>query len=261
MRLLLLLILVSALAQSGQGQRIGQRPDSLRKRLPVSNQAKGMPVNSLEVQQQLNADKLNPDSLIRLKLVDLVAKNPDMAIADANITIAGYDLDRAKKSWMSSITAGANINEFVIRNSPAASFFPKYNLGVAIPFDILSKTKRERKVAEQNIDVAHYMKQAKLQALKTEVLIRYENYKEKKELVRLQITVIDNDLQAYEAAQKSYADGRIEIEVMNRAYQLYVNEQAKLISKEKDLTVAILQVEELIGMPLNEAIQAAITLK
>ncbi len=260
-RLLICLLIVSCLPAAGISQRVGQRPDTIRKRLPAAAPERRMPVNNLEVMQKIDVSKLNQDSIIREKLVSLVSKNPGISIADANIAIAGYDLDRARKSWMSSINAGANINEFVIRNSAAASFFPKYNLGVTIPFDILSKTKRERKVAEQNIEIANYMKQDKMQSLKTEVLIRYENYKEKKELVRLQITVIDNDLQAYEAAQKNYADGRIEIEIMNKAYQSYVNEQAKLISKQRDLSVAILQVEELIGIPLQQAIQDALLFK
>ncbi len=260
-RLLIIVLATLALPAALYSQRVGQRPDSLRKRMPVNTPAQNIPVNSLEVLQKVDVSKLNQDSLIREKLVSLVMNNPNIKIADANIAIAGIEYERAKKSWLSSINAGANINEFVIRNSAAASFFPKYNLGISIPFDILSRTKRERKVAEQNIDIAGYMKQDKIQALKTEVLIRYENYKEKKELVRLQIIVIDDNLQAYQVAQKNYADGKIELEVMTRAYQSYINEQAKQVSKERDLNVSVLQLEELIGVPLDKAIQDALLLK
>lgn len=232
----------------GMAQRIPQVPDSVRKKYQLNNPR---PVAAKAV----NLSSLNQDSLIKIKLVQLASNNPVVVAADANIRIAETELDRAKYSWLSAVSAGANINEFVINNSPAASFFPKYNLGVTIPLNIVSKTKTEKKIASQNIIINTENKKEQLRGMKTQVLSLYEEYKEKKELLRLQKIAMDDDYQAYLAAQKNYADGNIELEDMNRIYKSYVNEQGKLITKEKELNIAVIQLEELINMPLEIALK------
>ncbi len=228
-------------------QRIPQVPDSVRKKYRLNN-PRPAAVKALDL------SALNQDSLIKVKLVQLAYDNPAFAVADANIRIAELEQKRANYSWLSSLNAGANINEFVINNSPAASFFPKYNLGISIPFNIISKSKAEKKIAAQNLIINNENKKEKLQVMKTVVLSLYENYKEKKELLRLQKIGMDDDYQAYLAAQKNYADGSIELDEMNRIYKSYVSEQGKLITKEKELNIAVIQLEELIDMPLQAAL-------
>lgn len=191
------------------------------------------------------------DSAIREKLVALALINPDIKIADANIKVAELGLRRSKTIWLNSLTAGGNVNEFVITNSAAASFFPKYNFGVSVPFDIFSRSNFEKKTAQQNIIIGRQVKEGRIREIRADVLTKYENYKEKKELLRLQKIAMEPDYQAYIAAQKNYEDGSIKIDEMNKVYQVYVNEQAKLVSKEKDLNISIIQLESLIGTPLD----------
>jgi outer membrane protein TolC len=233
------------------GQRIPQVPDSIRKNYQANNPK---PLKNRTV----DISKLDQDSLIRQKLLALALNNPAIIASDANIRISEIELKRTKSSWVSSISAGANINEFVIKNSPAASFYPKYNLGVSIPFNIISKAKSDRKVATENVIINKEFKKDKLRLLKTEVLSRYENYLEKKELVKLQKISMDDDYQGYLAAQKNYASGTIELDEMNKIYKSYVNEQVKLITKQKELNIAILLIEEIIGMPIEGVLQTAI---
>jgi outer membrane protein TolC len=178
-----------------------------------------------------------------------------LSVADANIRISELELKRAKSSWLSSFNAGANINEFVINNSPAANFFPKYNLGIGIPFNIIAKAKSEKKIAAQNVIINNEYKKEKIQSMRTLVFSLYEEYKEKKELLRLQKISMDDDYQAYLAAQKNYADGNIELDEMKRIYKTYVSQQSLLVTREKELNIATIQIESLINMPLEIALQ------
>lgn len=229
-------------------QRIPQVPDSLRKQYQQNNPRPQAP-------KAVDYSKLNQDSLIKVKLVSLAYENPALDVADANVTISEIELKRAKSSWLNSLTAGANINEFVINNSPAASFFPKYNLGVAIPFGIISKSKAEKKTAHQNIVINTALRQEKLNRVKSLVLALYEDYKEKKELLRLQKIYMDDDQQAYLAAQKNYAEGGIELEEVSQIYKSLINEQVKLASREKEFNVSMIQLEEVIGVPVATALK------
>lgn len=247
-QLLICILFIFCIQITINAQRIPQVPDSVRKKYELNN-----PRNVAE--KVVDLSKLNQDSIVKVKLLELALNNPEFSVADANIRISELELKRAKSSWLSSLNAGANINEFVINNSPAANFFPKYNLGISIPFNIVAKAKSEKKIAAQNVIINNEYKKDKLQAMKTLVLTLYENYKEKKELVRLQKISMDDDYQAYLGAQKNYAEGNIELDEMNTIYKSYINQQVMLVSKEKELNIAIIQLEGLINMPLEAAIQ------
>lgn len=224
------------LAEAACAQRITQVPDSLRKK----------PEASIRV-----ADN---EQEIKNRLVKLALKNPAFTADDAAIEIAVLNRKKANSSWLNSISLGGNINEFVVNNSPTANFYPKYNLGVLVPLDIYSRNKNERMVGDQNIIIANAAKEQRMNEIKAETLIRYENYKEQKELVNLEKVSVDNNYSDYQAAQNNYADGTITVDVLNKIYQGYVLEQFKLVTLRKQLNVAIIQLEEIVGVPLSKAI-------
>lgn len=211
-------------------------PDSLRKK----------PEASIRV-----ADN---EQEIKNRLVKLALKNPAFTADDAAIEIAVLNRKKANSSWLNSISLGGNINEFVVNNSPTANFYPKYNLGVLVPLDIYSRNKNERMVGDQNIIIANAAKDQRMNEIKAETLIRYENYKEQKELVNLEKIAVDNNYSDYQSAQNNYADGTVTVDVLNKIYQGYVLEQFKLVTLKKQLNVAIIQLEEIVGVPLSKAI-------
>ena len=217
----LILILLLCLSNSSYSQRIPQVPDSIRKNYKDAQVA---------AKKTIDYSGLNQDSIIKVKLIKLALANPSMDIAEANQRIAEAELAKAKGSWLSSFNAGANVNEFVTR------------------------VKRDKKVAKENIVIGNEMLKQREQFLKAQVLIAYETYKEKKEMVFLQKSSIEYDFSAYEAAQSNYTTGDISMEDMNKAHQMYLNERSKLVLKEKELNVAIIELEQWVGVPLSQAL-------
>ncbi len=215
-------------------QRIQQVPDSLRKQ-PI-------------------VQPVDEDAAIKSHLVKLAQKNPTFMADDAAIEIAELNRKKANSSWLNSVVIGGNLNEFSINNSPAGNFYPKYNFGVQIPLDIYARNKNERKVGDQNIIIANAAKADRMNRVKAETLIRYENFKEQRELANLQKISVDNNYSDYLAGQSNFADNTITVDVLNKIYQGYVLEQFKLVELKKELNVAIIQLEEMIGMPLVKAI-------
>jgi outer membrane protein TolC len=235
-------------------QSLAKMPDSVRNRRAAEHKAAQTVVRAPATPDTAVAYKPKDETAIKDSLVKLALKNPLFTVADANITIAELNRKKANSAWLSSISAGANINEFVIQGSAAASFFPKYNLGIAIPFDIIQKNKLAKSTADQTIIINEALKAQQANTIRAEVLTRYENYKEKKQLVELQKISMENDLSAYESAQQDYADGVMKLAEMNKVYQSYVGEKSKLVSREKELNVAVIQLEEMIGVPLDSVL-------
>ncbi len=248
MKQLLTLLSLLIIVLEVNAQRIPQVPDSVRKRYQVN-----YPRTTTTTTTALDYTNASQDSLIKIRLVQLALKNPAMNIAQANVSIADAQLRYAKSSWLSSVNAGANINEFVINNSPAANFFPKYNLGIAIPFDIVTRMKKDKKVAQANQMLTNENVKSSELELKAIVLTAYENYKEKNETVILQKRYMEYDYSTYQAAQKAYADGDATLEQMNKTHQIYLTEVSKLVIRERELNVAIIQLEQIVAVPIAEA--------
>lgn len=194
---------------------------------------------------------LTAEDDIKAQLILLALNNAQAVAADATVRIAEIAAQKAKSSFLSSVNVGGNVNEFVVNNSPAASFFPKYNFGLTIPLDMFAKNKAEKRTAGQVIIASRAQKTLIGEALKAKVLIQYEIYKEKKKLLELQQIAVSDDIASYEKAQKDYKDDVITLEEVNKVYREMITSKGTLVSKEKELNIAIIEIEEIIGVPLQ----------
>jgi len=244
---MLFVILLLGFTSTVLAQSLSKVPDSVRK---IVDEYTGVKKSG-----NIQATPLESEEQIKAKLIKLALKNAQMTEADANINIAEIARNKANSTLLSSVNVGANVNEFVINNSPAANFFPKYNFGLTVPLDIFSKNKAEKKTADQMIIINKSQKEQLESIIKAKVLIQYEEYKEKKELVELQKIAMEDDIAAYERAQNDFKNDDITLEELNKIFKVSIAEKALLTSKEKELNIAIIQMEGLIGMALVKALQ------
>ena len=242
-----MLIFILAITSKTNAQSLSRMPDSVRK---VVDQYNGVSKGKVN----LPIEKYSEDQ-IKSKLITLALQSAQLAAADANISIAEIERRKANSSLLSAVNFGGNVNEFVINNSPAASFFPKYNFGLSISLDAFAKNKAEKKTADQMIIFNKSQKEQLENNIRAKVLIQYELYKEKKELVQLQKIAMEEDVAAYEKAQNDFQNDEITMEELNKLYKATITEKALLVTKEKDLNIAIIQIEEMIGMSLEKALQ------
>lgn len=192
------------------------------------------------------------DSLnIREKLIQLAVLNSDVQIDEANVNIAKYNLKKAKASWFDQINISGNVNEFVIKGSDAANYFPKYNLGVSIPLGLFQKHSNDVKIAQEIITINELTRNEKIKQIRTEVLTKYENYLEKKQILELQMEITEEEYTLWLKAQKDYkVSGKMDD--LNKAYKNYNSELSKQRSAERDLRVAYIELEEVVGFRLDE---------
>jgi outer membrane protein TolC len=198
---------------------------------------------------------IKSDADIKAQLIALALKNPQAIAAEANVQVAKIARRKAGSAALSSLSVSGNVNEFVINESPAANFFPKYNFGLAIPLDLFSRTRAEKRTAGEQIKINSSEKQLVEDALKARVLVQYEIYKEKKQLLELQRIVTNDDNAAYEKAQNDYKADRISIEDVNKIYRELITSKGFLATTEKDLNIAIVEIEQIIRVPLQSVLE------
>lgn len=243
------LIIILFYGHNTTAQTLSKMPDSIRKIVDNYNG-----VGNFSKKPKIPNVELSDEDIIKEKLLYFALNNDQIKEAAANVLISKIARKKANTSMLSSVTLGANINEFAITNSKVATLFPKYNLGLAVPLDIFARNKAEKNTADQLILTSEFQKKLLESNLKSKVLIQYETYKEKLALLQYQKISMEDNLADYELAQKNFKDAIITMDELNKIYRALTGEKAFLATKEKDLNIVIIQLEEIIGVPLKSVL-------
>jgi len=204
----------------------------------------------------LTADSLRTID-IREKLVSLALQNPTYEIADHNLTIALYNIRLAKSAWLGTAGAQGNVNEFTLfpkteGNNPI--YYPKYNFGISIPFDVFTKIPVGVKVARENYMIAQATRNDKYREIKALVLTKYEDYLLAKQKLEFQTQITQDEFALYKKSEKDFEDNIIKLEEFNKASAAWVGSQMVKLDLQRGLNVAKIELERLIGIRLEDAI-------
>src|ERR1700730_5515007 len=192
---------------------------------------------------------------IREKLVQLAMQNPTYEIADRQLNKSIYELRRAKGSWLSPVQVSGNLNEFSIqKNNSVPSFFPRYNFGITIPLDLFTTKNNDVKIARENILISEAEKNQKYREIKAEVLTRWEDYLMYKEKLDIQARITQDQYTIYLTKEKDYQDGIINQEEYNKYYTSYSENKSRISECVRNVNVAKLMPEQMIGVPLEQAL-------
>jgi outer membrane protein TolC len=218
------------------------------------------------VSQFLNAQQpmplYRPDSLrvadIRERLVALAIQNPTYEMADHASNAASYQIKIAKSAYLGLFSAQANVNEFTIMQKKdqngviIPNYYPIYNFGVNIPFDIFSRTSNNVKIAKENYAMSLAAKNEKFREIKADVLTKYENYLLAKQLVELQSRITQSEYAALKRAESDFAENLIKLDDVEKAQKNYTVEQVKSLTLQKDLNLSKIEIEKVIGVKIED---------
>jgi outer membrane protein TolC len=210
--------------------------------------------------EKANLPVTTPDTVntlpIREYLVQLAMQNPDLEIADSRIAIAEYELKKAKTKALNNIAISGNLNEFTVKGSNAGTnqFFPRYNIGATLPLDLFFTRSNEIKIAKENIHITQAEKNARYREIRSMVLIAYEDYLMHKEMLEFQSQITQDAYTSFLKSEKDFSDAIIPQEEYNKAFKSYSDEQTKKITLGRNLSVSKLELERMIGKPLDEVL-------
>jgi outer membrane protein TolC len=191
-------------------------------------------------------------------------QNPNYEIADRTVSIAGYQIRLAKSTWLATMSAQGNVNEFTIEpktagttpeGTPIPNYYPKYNFGINIPFDILTRIPSNVKIARQNYYIAEAQKNERYRQIREEVLTVYEDYLLAKQTLEFQIQVTQDEYTLYKRAEKDYSDGIIKLEDFDKSYKSWTGEQIKKLTFQRNLNVIKLSLERITGVKIDDILQ------
>ena len=201
------------------------------------------------------------NSDIRERLVQLAMNNPAYEVSDRLTSVAYYQLHLAKGSWLSAIGFQFNANQYTLAKQHDTGttsnpiYYPQYNLGIAIPFDIFTRNSNNVKIARENYLIAQANRNDKFRQIKADVLTKYEDYLLAKQKLELQIQMTQEAYTNYQIAERDYRLNVIKVEDYNKAYKNWAGEQVTKLELQRNLNVTKIDLEKIIGVKLDDVLR------
>lgn len=196
---------------------------------------------------------------IRERLVQLALKNPVFKETDALKAKYQASIRKVNSTWLDMIVVGINLNEVTTGTLNQAEYgnlyFPLWNVGINIPLgSVFGGKAADKKMAKMDVQMAVAKREQQELSMRAMVLTRYEDYLLKKELLRLQSEMTEDDLAAFTQAEQKFTTGAIDYDAYSGASKRYNAELVKRITLERDVAVSVIDLEEIIGVKLEEAL-------
>lgn len=202
-----------------------------------------------------------PASLEELTIEEKLVKlawnnNPVSSINENNIEIAKHNLNIVNVSWLENIRVTGNVNEFVINPGSdlfnRAQFFPLYNISASINLDEFVTNPQRSKIAKLEYQNELETNNQQKLFIRAEVLRRYHEYKLQNQILEIQTEKTENALNNFNLVEEQFLDGETTLEIYNAAYNNHKNEQISLQRSQYNLDLAIVALEEIVGINIEE---------
>lgn len=221
----------------------------------------------IHTQAQVNGaagDSVPVDAIAR-GLAEIAMKNSAVGkVGEANVKAAEYSYKAQQTAWLDNFRASGNLNEFTLKRTLGGNtgdvplgraFWPRYNFGVGIPFGIFVNQPKQTKVQYYRYQAEVENVKAEKQNLGLQTMTLYYDYVRTQRLYELQEEAVQDALFAFTKTEEKFSKGEVALDVYTATSRRYNAERATKVSLERDLQVSKAQLEAVLGMPLETALQ------
>lgn len=206
-------------------------------------------------------DSLSVDAVAK-GLADIAMNNTNAnKAAEANVKVAEYNYKAQQTAWLDNFRASGNLNEFTLGRTlgddryPGRAFYPRYNFGVGFPLGIFVNHPKQTKAQYYRYQAEVEQLNAAKQNLGLETMTLYYNYVRTQRLYELQEEAVQDASFAFTKTEERFSKGEVDLEVYTATSRRHNTERATKVTLERDLQVAKAQLEAVLGMPLETALQ------
>lgn len=192
-------------------------------------------------------------------LVQLAWLNsPETQILAFEKTKEQKEVELQRTDWMDDVKFGFNINEVSLSNvlQPSADnlvLYPLYQFSAGVSLGTFTNNKKQREIEEVDVKIADMeANQFKLK-IRAETLARYRKLLLAIETLKVRTKAEEDTRNIYQISQQQFKNADIDLENLLRASESYNNTQEKRLAAETDIELAILALEEMIGVKWEAA--------
>jgi outer membrane protein TolC len=213
--------------------------------------------------QQIDYNKIVlPDDAKDIQFVEKLVRlawsnNPTNDMFRHQVRAAEYGEKIAKRNFLNQLSATGNLNEFNV-NPPVTNqqpiFFPRYNFGATLNLgNFFIDPIRVKRAKEETAIAGANLNSQKL-TLRAEVFRRYQIYLTNKELLKVQLEALEDASNLFSNSEQRFKNGEATIIEFNSALEILNSRKTQKIAAERDFNIAKIDIEELIGVRLEDVI-------
>lgn len=197
------------------------------------------------------------DTAIENRLVDLAMQGPVFNISKHQIKVNELDLKRAKNAWLNLLTVSTNYNDqSFAKGTVTPVVYPKYFFGLTIPLGIIFSQGNQVKTANEAVLLTKDQQEQLRRTIKADVLSKYRQYKLYSSMIEMQSELINDVLANADQAEKDFKKGTITVENYISSIKIKNEELGKNLNLQFQQDLVRLEIEKIIGVPLESVLQS-----
>lgn len=187
--------------------------------------------------------------------------SPETQILTLEKKIAEKEVDLQRIDWMEDVKFGFNINEVSLSNVLQPSpdnlvLYPLYQFTAGVSLGTFTTNKKKREIKEVKVLISDMEANQHKVKIRAETLLRYRKLLLTIEVLKLRAKAEEDSRNTYQVAQQRFKTDDMEAEDLMKASESFYNAQEKRLSAETDIQLAILALEEMIGIKWESAKKA-----
>jgi len=194
-----------------------------------------------------------PEKLVRLAWQN----NPVVGALNSDLEKSNLEVKYSRWNWLDNLRITGNLNEFnidkMIGQTEGSQFFPRYNISASFSLGTLFTNPLKTKVAKENVNISMESINQKKLEIRSEVLRKYQTYLSSKEIYDLRTQMVEDAYSDFKLKEQNFAKGDIVLNEYNLSLDRYNQQKIYKIEAEKDMQIAKIELEELIGIKLADA--------
>jgi outer membrane protein TolC len=197
------------------------------------------------------------DTAVENRLVELALNGPEYRAATHQNKITELELKRAKSTWLNLLSLSTNYNDqsFSKQAAQTTLVYPKYFFGITIPLGVIFSQGSQVKAAREAVALGAENQEELSRKLKADILGKYKQYKLYTTLLEMQSELINDVLANATQAEESFKKGTITVELYIATQRTRNEEMAKNLNLKLQQDLLRLDIEKMIGVPLDQVLR------
>ncbi len=187
-------------------------------------------------------------------LVQLAWLNsPDTKILDLEKTQEQKEVEMQGQKWMDDVKFSFNINEVSLSNVLQPSpdnlvLYPLYQFSTSISLGTFTTNKKKKEIEQVDVQIKDMEANKHKLEIRAETLARYRKLLLAIETLKLRSKAEEDARNTLQVSQKRFQNADLDMEDMLRASEAFNNAQEKRLVAETEIQLAIIALEEMIGI-------------
>lgn len=191
------------------------------------------------------------------KLVQIAWRNhPENEMFRRQVNVAAFDVKKSSAEWADIVHFRANLNEFVLNPGAdqysRALFFPKYNVSADVSLGMFFNIPYNVKQNKERLVIAETQVNNQKLQVRNQVLKTYNQFVMREKMYKIQSQLALDNETSHKLVEQKFKSGEITFETYSNSLSTFSATTLAQVQAEADFKNAKLDLEELIGMKLED---------